>query len=93
VHDRFVVKLMNRGFVTSGNEMGLIFDLKTVGERYSLGCVCRKVSEVKNFETGRSAFSSANDGEGLGYMEVDDEGGTSSSRNVRAKTRLMSDLW
>ena len=43
-----------------------------------------KVSEVKKFETGRSSFCSASDGDGLGYMEVDNEGGTSSSKNARA---------
>lgn len=41
-----------------------------------------KVSGVKKFETGRSAFCSAGDGEG--YVQVDDEGGTSSSKNARA---------
>ena len=27
--------------MASRKEMGLVFDLETVGERYGLGCVCR----------------------------------------------------
>lgn len=77
--------------MSTDSELGRVW-ICAVREELDIADGSDKVSDVKNFETGRSTFCSDSDGEGHGYMEVDDDGGTSSSRNERAsdlETRSM----